>query len=124
VRANRANELIVHRQGRFFRPSEAIEQVEVIEIDTGEVILFWDTRPRDTDKLARALRVPRQVAPLSGLNHDLERVVLAGGAEDVVGLLDVVQLEVMGAELLGLDAAVAGELEQGWDRRPAHQTQW
>jgi len=56
VRANRAYELIVHRQGRFFRPSDAIEQVEVIEIDTGEVVLFWDTRPRDTGKLARALR--------------------------------------------------------------------
>jgi len=56
VRANRAYELIVHRQGRFFRPSDAIEQVEVIEIDTGEVILFWDTRPRETGKLARALR--------------------------------------------------------------------
>ena len=56
-RAERVNyELIVHRQGRFFRPSDAIEQVEVLEIDTGEVILFWDTRPRDTGKLARALR--------------------------------------------------------------------
>ncbi len=56
MRANRAYDLIVHRQGRFFRPSDALEQVEVIEIDTGEVILFWDTRPRDTGKLARALR--------------------------------------------------------------------
>ena len=56
MRANRAYELIVHRQGRFFRPSDALEQVEVIEIDTGEVLLFWDTRPRDTGKLARALR--------------------------------------------------------------------
>ena len=56
MRANRAYDLVVHRQGRFFRPSDAIEQVEVIEIDTGEVILFWDTRPRDTGKLARALR--------------------------------------------------------------------
>ena len=56
MRANRAYELIVHRQGRFFRPSDALEQVEVVEIDTGEVVLFWDTRPRDTGKLARALR--------------------------------------------------------------------
>ncbi len=55
-RANRAYELIVHRQGRFFRPSDAVEQVEVVSIDTGEVVLFWDTRPRDTGKLARALR--------------------------------------------------------------------
>ena len=56
MRANRAYELLVHRQGRFFRPSDKLEQVEVIEIDTGETILFWDTRPRDTGKLARALR--------------------------------------------------------------------
>lgn len=56
MRANRAYELHVHRQGRFFRPSDRLEQVEVIEIDTGEVALFWDTRPRDTGKLARAIR--------------------------------------------------------------------
>ena len=30
MRANRAYELIVHRQGRFFRPSDAVEQVEVV----------------------------------------------------------------------------------------------
>ena len=57
MRANRAYELRVHRQGRFFRPSDALEQVEVVEVDTGEVVLFWDTRPRDTGKLARALRL-------------------------------------------------------------------
>ena len=56
MRANRAYELIVHRQGRFFRPSDRLEQVEVLEIDTGEVALFWDTRPRDTGKLARMIR--------------------------------------------------------------------
>ena len=56
MRANRAYELLVHRQGRFFRPSDKLAQVEVIEIDTGETVLFWDTRPRDTGKLARALR--------------------------------------------------------------------
>jgi hypothetical protein len=56
MRANRAYELSVHREGRLFRPSDRLEHVEVIEIDTGEVVLFWDTRPRDTGKLARALR--------------------------------------------------------------------
>jgi hypothetical protein len=56
VRANRAYELKVHREGRLFRPSERLEHVEVVEIDTGEVALFWDTRPRETGKLARALR--------------------------------------------------------------------
>jgi hypothetical protein len=56
VRANRAYELKVHREGRLFRPSERLEHVEVVEVDTGEVVLFWDTRPRETGKLARALR--------------------------------------------------------------------
>jgi len=56
VRANRAYELLVHREGRLFRPSERLEHIEVVDIDTGEVVLFWDTRPRETGKLARALR--------------------------------------------------------------------
>ena len=56
MKANRADELTVHREGRLFRPSERLEHVEVVEIDTGEVVLFWDTRPRETGKLARALR--------------------------------------------------------------------
>jgi hypothetical protein len=56
MRANRAYELKVHREGRLFRPSERLEHVEVVDVDTGEVVLFWDTRPRETGKLARALR--------------------------------------------------------------------
>jgi len=56
MRANRAYELKVHREGRLFRPSERLEHVEVVEVDTGEVALFWDTRPRETGRLARALR--------------------------------------------------------------------
>ena len=46
MRANRAYELLVRRG----------EHVEVVEIETGEVVLFWDTIPGDTGKLARALR--------------------------------------------------------------------
>jgi hypothetical protein len=47
VKANRAYELLARRgEGH----------VEIVEIDSGEVVLFWDTRPGDTGKLARALR--------------------------------------------------------------------
>jgi hypothetical protein len=46
VKANRAYELLVRRG----------EYVEVVEIDSGEVVLFWDTLPGDSGKLARALR--------------------------------------------------------------------
>jgi hypothetical protein len=56
MRANRAYELKVHREGRLFRPSERLEHIEVLDVDTAEIVLFWDTRPRETGKLARALR--------------------------------------------------------------------
>jgi hypothetical protein len=57
VKANRAYELLV-RRGR-------LEHVEIVEIDSGEVVLFWDTHPSDTGKLARALRTD-----LAGLEAD------------------------------------------------------
>jgi len=46
VKANRAYELLVRRG----------EYIEIVEIATGEVVLFWDTLPGDSGKLARALR--------------------------------------------------------------------
>jgi hypothetical protein len=46
VKANREYELLVRRG----------EYVEIVEIATGEVVLFWDALPGDTGKLARALR--------------------------------------------------------------------
>jgi hypothetical protein len=45
VRANRAYELLTSQR-----------HVEIVEIDSGEVVLFWDTHPSDTGRLARALR--------------------------------------------------------------------
>src|SRR5450755_734790 len=48
--------------------------------------------------------------------YHLERVVLVGGAKHVIGRLDIAQRETVGAELFGLDAPVAGELEQRRDR--------
>jgi len=57
MRANRAYQLHVRRQRRFLRPSERLELVEVVDLASGEVVLFWDTQPRETGKLARALRI-------------------------------------------------------------------
>ncbi len=54
MRANRAFELLVHHER--FGPADRLEHIEVVEIDSGEVVLFWDTRPRETGKLARALK--------------------------------------------------------------------
>ena len=33
-----------------------VDHIEVVEIDSGEVVLFWDTTPAQTGKLARALK--------------------------------------------------------------------
>ena len=68
MKANRAYELIVRRAGRgpaLLRSSGEADHVEVVEIDSGEVVLFWDTAPRQTGRLARALR-----ADLSQLDAD------------------------------------------------------
>lgn len=59
MRANRAYELIVRRGGRgpaLLRSSAEVDHVEVVEIDSGEVVLFWDTTPVQTGRLARALK--------------------------------------------------------------------
>lgn len=59
MKANRAYELRVRRGRRgpaFLAGPDAVDCVEVVELDTGEVALFWDTAPRQTGRLARALR--------------------------------------------------------------------
>jgi hypothetical protein len=59
VKANRAYEIIVRRGGRgpaLLRSSDEADHVEIVEIDSGEVVLFWDTAPSQTSRLARALR--------------------------------------------------------------------
>jgi len=59
VKANRAYELIVRRGGRgpaLLRSPGEVDHIEVVEIDSGEVVLFWDTTPAQTGRLARALK--------------------------------------------------------------------
>lgn len=59
MRANREYELIVRRGGRApaaLADPERTDQVELVEIATGEVVLFWDTTPAQTGRLSRALR--------------------------------------------------------------------
>jgi len=59
MKANRAYELIVRRGSRgpaLLRPSGEADHVEVVEIDSGEVVLFWDTTPAQTGRLSRALK--------------------------------------------------------------------
>jgi hypothetical protein len=59
VRARLAYRLIVTRAGRapaLLADPGRVDHVEIVEVDSGEVILFWDLAPHPASKLARALR--------------------------------------------------------------------
>ena len=59
MKANREYELSVRKAGRgpaLLRGPGQTDHVEVLEIATGEIALFWDTEPAQTGRLARALR--------------------------------------------------------------------
>jgi enhancing lycopene biosynthesis protein 2 len=59
MKANREYELMVRRGGRgpaLFAAPDRVDLVEVVEIATGEVALFWNTVPAQTRRLARGLR--------------------------------------------------------------------
>ncbi|HEX4564357.1 MAG TPA: hypothetical protein VH115_07855 [Solirubrobacteraceae bacterium] len=59
MRADRAFRLIVTRCGRapaLLADVERSDHVEVVEIDSGEVVLFFDRPPHAATQLARALR--------------------------------------------------------------------
>jgi hypothetical protein len=59
VKANRAYDLTVRRGGRgpaLLAKADRLDTVEVVEIDSGEVALFWDTTAAQTRKLVRALK--------------------------------------------------------------------
>lgn len=49
MRANRAYELRVSGRG-------PAPMIEVLDIDTGEIALFWDLLPNQVGRMARALR--------------------------------------------------------------------
>jgi len=68
VRANRAYRLLVRRGGWMpaaLADPARVDHVEVVEIDSGEVVLFWDCPPRDAARRTRALR-----ADLAGLEAE------------------------------------------------------
>jgi hypothetical protein len=59
VRARDAYTLKVTRAGKapaLLADAGRVDHVEVVEIDSGEVVLFWDRPPHAASKLARALR--------------------------------------------------------------------
>jgi hypothetical protein len=59
MRANRAYRLIVKRRGwapALLADPRRVDHIEVVEIDGGEVVLFWDCPPQQAARRARALR--------------------------------------------------------------------
>jgi len=59
MRANRAYCLIVTRGGRapaWLAGPDRVDHVEIVEVASGEVVLFWDRVPRDASRLARELK--------------------------------------------------------------------
>jgi hypothetical protein len=59
VRANRAYELTVSRDGlepAFLATEDRLDRIEVVSIDDGEVALFWDVPAKLAARLVRALR--------------------------------------------------------------------
>jgi hypothetical protein len=59
VKAHQAYRLILSRGSlvpSLLAPPDRVDHVEIVEIDSGEVVLFWDALPREATRMARALR--------------------------------------------------------------------
>ncbi|MEA2298639.1 MAG: hypothetical protein QOF77_1575, partial [Solirubrobacteraceae bacterium] len=59
MNARQAYRLIVTRAGRMpsaLAPSGRVDHVEIVEIDSGEAVLYWDCAPHQASRMARALR--------------------------------------------------------------------
>ena len=59
MKANRAYDLIISRGGRepaFMSDPSRTDRIEVVSVDDGEVILYWNVAPKEASKLIRLLR--------------------------------------------------------------------
>ena len=74
MRANRAFRLTVARSGRGVRPP--CTRVEVVSVDDGEPVLYWELAPREAARLVRELR-----ADLAGMQA-AEFIALWEGADE------------------------------------------
>jgi hypothetical protein len=68
MRANRAYELIVSRGGHepaFLADPHRVDRIEVVSVDDGEVVLYWNVRAKLASRLLKELR-----ADLAALDAD------------------------------------------------------
>jgi hypothetical protein len=59
MKANRAYDLIVSRGGRepaFMSDPSRTDRIEVVSVDDGEVILYWNMAPKEASRLLKLLR--------------------------------------------------------------------
>ncbi|MGI8507596.1 MAG: hypothetical protein ACR2MK_12505 [Solirubrobacteraceae bacterium] len=80
MKANRAFHLIVSREGlepAFMADRARLDRIEVVSIDDGEVVLYWDLPAKQATRLLKELR-----ADLVGLDAD-EFVARWEGADAV-----------------------------------------
>jgi hypothetical protein len=59
VKANRAYELIVSRGGlepAFLADDDRTDRIEVVSVDDGEVVLYWDLHAKLASRLLKELR--------------------------------------------------------------------
>jgi hypothetical protein len=59
MRAGLAYRLLIRRGGAapaLLASPDRIDHVEIVEVGSGEVVLFWDCNPREASRLVRALR--------------------------------------------------------------------
>ncbi len=59
MKANRAYDLLVSRDGiepAFLADAGRLDRIELVSIDDGEVVLFWDLPAKRASQLVRALR--------------------------------------------------------------------
>jgi hypothetical protein len=68
LKANRLYHLIVSREGRepaFLSDPDRTDRIEVVSVDDGEVMLYWEVDPKHASKLLKLLR-----ADLAGLDAE------------------------------------------------------
>ncbi len=59
MKANRAFELIVSRDGRepaFLADPRRMDRIELVSVDDGEVVLYWELPAKEASKLLKQLR--------------------------------------------------------------------
>jgi len=67
LRANRAYRLIVTRGGRapaMLADTRRVDHIELVDVESGEVVLFWDCPPQGASRLARTLRADLAQLPV------------------------------------------------------------